>query len=273
MRQIHLDRAGVEASLLRFIDRLLALPETGGVRMGNVLIQNNARKEADVREAMCRSYHDCCSDSDICMIVHLPANGQTTPSEYMKHPARLGITPDQYLGFLKTEDSGIFRIVFKDGTRVDLGFEFRYDVACQEIKWAAEPERRSNPQWPIEKVDAFWFIMVQALGKLYRRDYLISSHLANMEINETLVQQMVFRDMAHGTTHHRYGYREQLAYQKYAGQHRFAIGEEPFDMIADKLYAAALAYDELTKGFYPDYEARSDALFDIWQYYSDNMPL
>jgi hypothetical protein len=94
-----------------------------------------------------------------------------------------------------------------------------------------------------------------------------------MCINETLVQQMVFRDLERGTTHHRYGYGEMLTYRKYEGQNRFATGDETFDMIADKLYAAALAYDESTKGFYPDYEARSGILFDIWQCYSENHPV
>ena len=45
----------------------------------------------------------------------------------------------------------------------------------------------------IENINRFWFIQIQALGKLYRKDYLISSHLANMNCNETLVMQIVLR--------------------------------------------------------------------------------
>ena len=70
----------------------------------------------------------------------------------------------------------------------------------------------SNPNWPIENINRFWFVQIQALGKLYRKDFLISNHLANMNLNETLVQQMVLRDMEHGTNHHRYGYVEKIAY-------------------------------------------------------------
>ncbi len=48
------------------------------------------------------------------------------------------------------------------------------------------------------------------------------------------------------------------------------IEDNTFDMIAGKIYATALAYDELTKHFYPDYETRSGILFDIWECYHEN---
>lgn len=270
MSKIEIDRNYVELSFLRYIDNLLSLPEIEGVKLCDIVIQNNESKEANVKEALNQSYHDCYSDSDISIIVNLPTNSKITPLEYMKHPSRFGITPDKYLGFFKTVDSGIYRIIFKDGTRYDFGFEFRYDDSFKDVELQAEPERYSNPKWPIEKVDEFWFIMIQALGKLYRRDYLISSHLVNININETLVQQMILRDIERGTNHHRYGYSEKLIYHKYEGQNKFVTGDETFDMIADKLYAVALAYDELTKEFYPEYEERSEVLFDIWQCYNEN---
>ena len=269
MSIIHINRDFVELSLLHYVDKLLALPEIEGVKLCDVVIQNDEHKEANVTEAINKSYHDCYSDSDISIIVNLPTNSKITPLEYMKHPSRFGITPDKYLGFFKTADSGIYRFVFKDGTRYDFGFEFRYDDSFSDIELQIEPERYSNPDWPVEKVDEFWFVMVQALGKLYRKDYLISSHLANVNLNETLVQQMVLRDIEYGTNHHRYGYSEALVYRKYEGQNKFVTGDDTFDMIANKLYAAALAYDELTKKFYPEYEARSDILFDIWKCYAE----
>lgn len=269
MSKIHINRDFVESSLLHYVDELLALPEIEGVRLCDVVIQNNEHKEANVKEAISKSYHDCYSDSDISIIVNFPTNSKVTPLEYMKHPGRFGITPDKYLGFIKTVDSGIYRIVFKDGTRYDFGFEFRYNDLFKEVKLQSEPKRYSNPNWPVEKIDEFWFVMVQALGKLYRKDYLISSHLANVNLNETLVQQMILRDIERGTNHHRYGYGEKLVYRKYEGRNTFVIGDDTFDMIADKLYAAALAYDELTKEFYPEYEARSEILFDIWRCYAE----
>ena len=47
-------------------------------------------------------------------------------------------------------------------------------------------------------------------------------------------------------------------------------GDNTFDMISNRLYAAALAYDELTKQLYPEYEARSEILFDIWECYEEH---
>lgn len=270
MSKIQIDRDYVELSFLRYVDSLLNLPEIEGVKLCDIVIQNNEHKEANVRKALNQSYHDCYSDSDISIIVNLPTNSKITPLEYVKHPSRFGITPDKYLGFLKTGDSGIYRIIFKDGTRYDFGFEFRYDDSFSNVELENETERYSNPKWPIEKVDEFWFVMIQALGKLYRRDYLISSHLANININETLVQQMILRDIERGTNHHRYGYAEELIYHKYKGQNKFMTGDDTFDMIADKLYATALAYDELTKKFYPEYEERSETLFDIWHCYHEH---
>lgn len=270
MNKIQIDRDYVELRFLRYIDSLLSLPEIEGVKLCDIVIQNNAHKETNVKKALSKSYHDCYSDSDICIIVNLPTNSKITPMEYKKHPSRFGITPDKYLGFLMTGDSGIYRIIFKDGTRYDFGFEFRYDDSFPNVELEKEPERYSNPQWPIEKVDEFWFVMIQALGKLYRHDYLISNHLANISINETLVQQMILRDIEQGTKHHRYGYSEKLIYRKYEGQSKFVTGDDTFDIIADKLYAAALAYDELTKEFYSEYEVRSKILFDIWQCYDEH---
>lgn len=91
-----------------------------------------------------------------------------------------------------------------------------------------------------------------------------------MNLNETLVQQMVLRDMKYGTNHHRYGYEEELIYVKYQGMCPMKSGNDTFDLIADKLYSAALAYDELTKIFYPEYEGRSEIFFEIWKCYEEN---
>ena len=76
----------------------------------------------------------------------------------------------------------------------------------------------SNINWSLEKIYQFWFVQIQALGKLYRNDFLISSHLANSNINETFVQQMVLRDLKYHTNHHQYGDKEDLIYLKYTGQ-------------------------------------------------------
>lgn len=270
MSKIQINREYVELQLLAYIDELFALPEIAGVKLRDIVIQNDEQKEAMLKEAISKSYHDCYSDSDISIIVNLPTDSEVSPKDYMEHPGRLGITPDRYLGFSKNLNAGMYRIVFKDGIRYDFGFEFRYDDKYKPVELQKEPERYSNPDWPIEKVDEFWFVMVQALGKLYRKDYLISAHLANINVNETLVQQMILRDMEHGTNHHRYGYCEELAYRKYENENPFLLGDETFDMIASKLFAAAKAYDELAREFYPEYKARSEVLFDIWRCYHEH---
>lgn len=270
MSKIQINREYVESRLLAYVDELFTLSEIVGVKLRDIVIQNDEHKEVNVKEAVNKSYHDCYSDSDISIIVCLPTNSTVSPKEYMKHPGRLGITPDKYLGFCANPEAGMYRIVFKDGIRYDFGFEFRYDDKYKPVELQKEPERYSNPAWPIHKVDEFWFVMVQALGKLYRKDYLISAHLANMNVNETLVQQMVLRDIEYGTNHHRYGYCEELAYRKYEGENPFLTGDEAFDMIGGRLYAAARAYDELTKRFYPEYENKSEVLFDIWRCYHEH---
>jgi len=223
MNKIQIDKKYVENKLLCYIDALLTLPEVEGIKLRDIVIQDNEQKEENLKEAVNKSYHDCYSDSDISVIVNLPT--KITPEEYMNHPDRFGITPDRYLGFVKTGDSGIYRIIFKDGTRYDFGFDFRYDDSYKDIEFWDESERYSNPKWSIEKVDEFWFVLIQALGKLYRKDYLISSHLANVCINETLVQQMILRDNEYGINHHRYGYSEELIYRKYENQNIFVTGE------------------------------------------------
>lgn len=58
----------------------------------------------------------------------------------------------------------------------------------------------------------------------FRNDFLISSHLANVNINETLVLQMVLRDLKYHTNHHRYGYKEEPAYLKYTAQCPYKSG-------------------------------------------------
>ena len=99
-----------------------------------------------------------------------------------------------------------------------------------------------NKDWPIDNVNRFWFIQIQALGKLYRKDNLISAHLANANCNEALVMQMIMRDRQYGTNHHRYGYSEELEYVKELGKVPYSSDDPVFNRIADQIYAAALAY-------------------------------
>ena len=92
-----------------------------------------------------------------------------------------------------------------------------------------------------------------------------------MNCNETLVMQMVLRDIKYGTNHHRYGYSEELEYVKYLGQSPFKCEDQTFNRISDYLYAVALSYDRLAKNFYPEYNSRSEVFFDIWRSYHESI--
>lgn len=58
MSKIQLDRNYVESSLLHYIDTLLLLPEIEGVKLCDIVIQDNAHKETNAKKALSKSYHD-----------------------------------------------------------------------------------------------------------------------------------------------------------------------------------------------------------------------
>ena len=87
----------------------------------------------------------------------------------------------------------MYRMIFRDGIRYNFGFEFEY-ADHLKLDLGKQPDAdEENDHWPTDNINRIRFIQIQALGKLYRKDYLISSHLANMNCNETLVMQMVLR--------------------------------------------------------------------------------
>ena len=185
----------------------------------------------------------------------------------MKRIDRFGVNEETALGWFFIPDQQMYRIIFKDGMRYDFGFVFE-----ESQNGVVELQRKNslvdnNENWPIENINRFWFIQIQALGKLYRKDYLISNHLANMNCNDTLVMQMILRDIKYGTNHHRYGYSEELEYIKDLRKVPYRTENPIFNRIADHLYAAALSYDRLVKNFYSEYRNRSDDFFAIWDCY------
>ena len=264
---MEISREIIKKELDSFIDRIFLLPEIACVRIRDVVIEKGAGREKYLEEAVDKSYHDCYSDVDLSVVVRFSSKDTITPAEYMKHIERFGVTSDSCLGFCFVEENSMYRVIFKNGMRYDFGFEFEYDDAAELINLRPKDNEYSNPDWPIENVNRFWFVQLQALGKLYRKDFLISSHLANMNLNETLVQQMVQRDMEHGTNHHRYGYEEKIAYMDNEHKCPILTGNDYFNVIADKIYCAALTYDELTRFFYPEYKARCSDFFEIWKCY------
>lgn len=255
------------------IDKIFSLPETSAVKIKNIVIEKTQDKDyiyKMAKQAVEISYHDVLSDIDMSVMVKLSSKDTITKEQYVKMLDRYGITRDYCLGLVYIPENTMYRIILRNGMRYDLGFEFIYDDNVNNIIAISNTFiENDNEKWPLANIDRFWFVQVQALGKLYRNDFLISDHLANININETLVQQMVLRDIKYGTNFHRFGYKEELEYLK-ADENEcpYKRDNKIFNHIADKIYASSITYDKLTLHFYPEYIGRKEALFDIWEYYA-----
>ena len=254
----------------KFIHSIFQLPEVVSVRVKDITADKSDNITEKVLQMVDKSYHVCYSDVDLHVTIRMNPEDPLTPSEYMKRADRFGIDEEHCLGFAFIHENRMYRIVMKNGVRYDMGFDFVFADTAERIPMVPGNRKENNPDWPAESVNEFWFVQVQALGKLYRNDYLIGDHLANRNLNETLVQQMVLRDLQYGTNHHRYGHKEELTYLKYKNECPVKTGDSVFQMISEKLYSAALTYDELTSVFYPDYEKRSENFFEIWKCYEQN---
>lgn len=265
MSLVRLTRENMEENFLQYLETVFGFPEVLSATVKGVEITRETISTSG-KQAFEAGFHDVFSDIDMTVKVQLPGDGSVTAESYLQRIDRFGVTTDTALGWMFVPEKNVFRIVFKNGMRYDLHFEFEYKDAASVVMTPAEKEE-DNPDWPVENINRFWFIQVQALTKLYRRDYLIGAHLANMNCNDTLVMQMIMRDKKYSTNHHRYGYSEALEYTAALGEMPYKTPDTTFARIADHLYSAALAYDRLVGYFYPDYRARSDEFFAIWDCY------
>lgn len=265
MTEVRLTKQDMERSFLQYMEELFRLPEivSACVKEHKITRENINETAGPAFET---GFHDIYSDTDLMLKVRLPKDSKITPEDYLLRADRYGITEDRALGWMFVPIDHICRVIFRNGMRYDLIFEFEYKDDVSLVMPPCTPSEE-NCNWPQDNINRFWFIEIQALGKLYRRDYLIAAHLANMNINDTLVMQMIKRDLERGTSHHRYGYSEQLEYEGFLGQMPYLTGDETFDQIGDKLYAAACAYDRLAKDFYPGYKDRREVFFAIWDSY------
>ena len=263
---IDLSKENMEAAFLAFLHEIFCLSEVSDVTVKDVFITRETVEDTG-RRAFDASYHDAYSDIDLSVKVRLPNQGPFTPETYMARINRYGETDDTALGWMFVPENAMYRVVFKNGMRYDIGFRFEYaDDAVLDLG-KSENTREENKHWPLENIHRFWFIQIQALGKLYRKDHLISAHLANMNCNDTLVMQMVMRDLTYGTNFHRYGYAEELEYIKDLGKMPYKMKDPVSRQISDHLYAAALTYDRQAKYFYSGYKDRSSLFFAIWDAY------
>lgn len=265
MQLITLTKEFKEESFIKFMGEIFAHPEIISGSVKEIVITRETLEESG-RRAFEEGFHDAYSDTDLLMKVRLPKDGSVKPIDYLKRIDRFGVSKDTALGWMFVPENNICRIALKNGERYDLGFEFITD-GDEPLDLGTFAGTEDNTLWPEENINRFWFIEVQALGKLYRKDYLISAHLANMNCNDTLVMQMIMRDQEHSTNHHRYGYSEKLEYAEDLGKMPYKTDDETFNRIADSIYAAALTYDRLANNFYPHYEARSNEFFALWDAY------
>lgn len=263
---ISLSRERMEELFLQYLAEIFMHSEVSSACVKGIVITRETMADSG-KKALDASFHDFYSDIDLSVRVCLPKKGSVTAEEYTKRIDRFGVSVDTALGWMFVPDNQVYRIIFLNGMRYDFLFEFEYSDDVTLDMGVPESRGEDNPNWPFENINRFWFIQIQALGKLYRKDYLISSHLANVNCNETLVMQMIMRDLEHGTNHHRYGYSEELEYVDQLGKAPYRSSNATFDRIADHICAAALAYDRLAKFFYPEYQDRSVIFLDIWAWY------
>ena len=200
---IRLSRESMEAAFIKYLETVFEHPEIISAGVRSIVINRENIGEAGKR-AFEAGFHDCYSDIDLFVKVCLPSDGSVTADQYMKRIDRFGVNSATALGWCFIPGNNMYRIIFRDGMRYDFGFEFEFEDHLK-LDLGEQPDAgEQNDNWPADNINRFWFIQIQALGKLYRKDYLISCHLANMNCNETLVMQMVLRDLKYGTNHHRY---------------------------------------------------------------------
>ena len=273
---VDLSKEATEKCFEEYIDKIFSLSEIMSAKVRDINITRDNKKDT-LGQAFEAGYHDCLSDIDFSVKVSIPKNGAISPEDYIKRIDRFGVDENTALGFCLVPENRMYRIIFKNGMRYDFGFDFEYsedsNQKLEEKSFFEEKTglKENNENWPRENINRFWFVQIQALGKLYRKDYLIGSHLANMNCNETLVMQMVLRDIKYGTNHHRYGYSEELEYIKDLGKSPFKCEDQTFNRISNHLYAAAVVYDRMAKSFYLEYNNRSEVFFDIWRSYHESI--
>jgi hypothetical protein len=269
----------MEQEAKNFLSVLFALPEVEKVQIKDVFISSIDDNDS-IMKGLEKCYHDKYSDVDINAYLKLHPNdfNGATPI-YKKYFSRLGFQ-DRVFGIAFQErlngKEGM-RICLKSGVRIDFFYFCRCDELAPLLSYEQasimEPAKENvnfSANWDLEKVDWFWFVAIQALGKLMRRDYLISSHLAHTLIMEGLVTQMIMRDNQYNTNFHRYGYSEKLEYLsvELTPLNEFKIaGDETYNYITELLYQAVTSYDKLILQLNDSYKSRLEIFLEIWKSY------
>ncbi len=259
---------------LKFIQTLFGLSEVYKVAIKDIVISSPEDME-NIEKGLALCYHDKLSDVDVNAWVRVSyADFQRQTPLYRNYLKRLGLWEEIFgLLFVERSSDGSgkegLRICLKSGFRMDFTCFVRCDEDIPDL-----PKEDLKQQTDIyekqDKADAFWFIAVQALAKLLRRDYLIADHLSHMLLMEGLVLQMEERDEAYQTNFHRYGYAEKLAYRDIdiSGCEKYLkSNDDTYRQIAENLCRAVLSYDKLAALASPLYQERSGVFWEIWDSY------
>jgi len=251
----------------KLIQYIFGLPESISIEIKGILI-SSSKDEQKIIKAINKCYNDAYSDVDIEMKIKLNETEYNNNSPiYSDCISRLGFQ-DDILGMshYRTESHGeVIRVCKMNGMR----FNLIVNALCKE-------ETVTLPHGyvveSLEKADNFWFIAVQALGKLMRKDYLISTHLTHMLVQETLVLQMNIRDNEKNTNVHRYGYAEKLNYLSIYNDEStrssfLKVSDETYNHISKLLYSAVKSYDGLSVSLNDLYKSRIEKYLAIWEFY------
>lgn len=262
-----------------FLSVLFTLPEVESVQIKDVFISSINDCE-NITKGLDQCYHDKYSDIDINAYLKLHPNDYNSEIPiYKKYFSRLGLQ-DKIFGITfqgRINNKEVIRICLKTGVRID----FTCICSCNEFAPLLTPDQTSIDEnkiqtanfslnWDLEKADWFWFVAIQALGKLMRKDYLISSHLAHTLIMEVLVAQMVIRDNKYNTNFHRYGHSEKLEYLEVdvTLANEFKISKDvTYNHIVEILYQAIISYDKTILQLNSNYISRCKLFLEIWRSY------
>ena len=185
---------------------------------------------------------------------------------------RIGILKNDIIGIHSVPKSEAFereliRILKTNGMRIDLTCFVTCDDSIAAYHWEKQPLNENEI-----KSYNFWFVAINALGKLMRKDYLISSHLAHMLIMEGLVIQMQLRDKEYETNIHRYGYAENLEYLEIFDKGVFGVAnteDHTYNYITQMIYSALVTYEKLMPKLDKGYRCQLSNFLEIWHSYVD----
>lgn len=166
---------------------------------------------------------------------------------------QIGIYSDNVMGIRLEQnmENNVIRFIDKNGIRYDIVlFNTNNSQIFSQIK-------------SINK--EILFIIVLALGKLMRGDYLLASHLAHMMIQESIVEQMIERDNKKNTNFHRYGEKEELNYNTVfeALELRYCKGDNTYNHIAKMIISSIQSINKIN-------EKERKFIYELWDFYDED---